>query len=455
MKNSINEKSKLKDNHSYSALNMKIDSRDQKIFEIEDPMDHYINTNRIQNISLNTTPYNKDIEYYPVHTNTDVNRNYPKTNIDEEEKDNFILSIYKLKTNAISNEKTNSAYAKENQKQNCYSINQYQLADKKINSLKIQNLNDKSGNFIPNPNTLTNINNVNQSKPLDILNDSIPEIFQEGEIKIGIPVQIEVLETNRENNNDDENRIMYSYSTNENKEDNLNQTQFIPNDKENSLVLSCSNKNSNPIGNELDIQKGIRLPLKESVSVDTVNFSDEKIKKDNSNSTVQYCRICYEEESEQKGGLIYPCHCTGSCQFIHESCLKKWIENNFLDHKVKAECEICKHQYNMKFYVKWKFSKRKMCETIKSIVSLIFIASLILALVFSVIYVVVTALSELSDREKNNFIHILAGVGSGVMIILIIFSQRKCKKNLYEQSVCDWRIFNVDGCKIIYLIFIY
>ncbi|OKL61484.1 hypothetical protein UA08_03637 [Talaromyces atroroseus] len=48
------------------------------------------------------------------------------------------------------------------------------------------------------------------------------------------------------------------------------------------------------------------------------------------------CRICRGEGSEEDQ-LFYPCKCSGSIKFVHQSCLMEW-----LSHSQKKYCELCK-----------------------------------------------------------------------------------------------------------------
>ena len=68
----------------------------------------------------------------------------------------------------------------------------------------------------------------------------------------------------------------------------------------------------------------------------------------------QICRICLSEE-EPENCLISPCNCTGSMKYIHETCLKEWLEgkkhmketeivNSYIWKNL--ECEICKSSYS-------------------------------------------------------------------------------------------------------------
>jgi hypothetical protein len=80
----------------------------------------------------------------------------------------------------------------------------------------------------------------------------------------------------------------------------------------------------------------------------TISFRSKTKKVD------KICRICYlEEEDEKENPIVQPCHCSGSCKYIHLKCLKQWIMNKSclkIDHYdlcsiflfTESECELCK-----------------------------------------------------------------------------------------------------------------
>lgn len=37
------------------------------------------------------------------------------------------------------------------------------------------------------------------------------------------------------------------------------------------------------------------------------------------------CRICQMGEDSASNPLLQPCHCTGSLQFVHQDCIKRWL----------------------------------------------------------------------------------------------------------------------------------
>jgi len=63
-----------------------------------------------------------------------------------------------------------------------------------------------------------------------------------------------------------------------------------------------------------------------------------KNKKINIKSYEKRCRICYDDDKQEK--LINPCKCDGSIKFVHQSCLEKWIETSKRD-----DCPQCKYKY--------------------------------------------------------------------------------------------------------------
>ncbi|KIJ55634.1 hypothetical protein M422DRAFT_199944 [Sphaerobolus stellatus SS14] len=52
------------------------------------------------------------------------------------------------------------------------------------------------------------------------------------------------------------------------------------------------------------------------------------------------CRIC-SGPGEPDQPLFYPCKCSGTIRYIHQDCLKTW-----LDHSKKTTCDVCKHPYS-------------------------------------------------------------------------------------------------------------
>ena len=77
----------------------------------------------------------------------------------------------------------------------------------------------------------------------------------------------------------------------------------------------------------------------------------------------QVCRVCYDKIDSK---LIYPCKCTGSIKWIHESCLNKWIAASKKDF-----CPQCKYNYKKKVFYKHpklKFLNNQACQRVLTII---------------------------------------------------------------------------------------
>lgn len=157
------------------------------------------------------------------------------------------------------------------------------------------------------------------------------------------------------------------------------------------------------------------------------------------------CRICYEEQTNDKGELIRPCLCAGTMKYIHQSCLKSWIENNLANNKLVAHCEICQFNYQMKIDTKYIFSKQKCCNLMKTILTSSIICSFILALIFIVLYVMVSTLTTITSENKSYFVSILSGIGGLILFFIILSNFRNYRNTMYEQIVTDWKINSLTG----------
>lgn len=77
-----------------------------------------------------------------------------------------------------------------------------------------------------------------------------------------------------------------------------------------------------------------KTPVKKSISLSSMT------------SSMEICRICHcEAEPDQP--LISPCMCAGSLQYVHQSCLQRWIKSS--DTK---KCELCKYEFRMESKMK-------------------------------------------------------------------------------------------------------
>lgn len=62
------------------------------------------------------------------------------------------------------------------------------------------------------------------------------------------------------------------------------------------------------------------------------------------------CRICLESD----GVLISPCGCKGTAGFVHQECIREWMQTKGSD-----DCEICKKTFSKEEH--YSFEPRKYC----------------------------------------------------------------------------------------------
>ena len=100
---------------------------------------------------------------------------------------------------------------------------------------------------------------------------------------------------------------------------------------QNSKPKSSDGQVTTPTEN---INEKPKTPPKKSISMSSMT------------SSMEICRICHCE-AEPDLPLISPCVCAGSLQYVHQSCLQRWIKSS--DTK---KCELCKYEFRMESKMK-------------------------------------------------------------------------------------------------------
>ncbi|XP_053493926.1 E3 ubiquitin-protein ligase MARCH7 [Ictalurus furcatus] len=62
------------------------------------------------------------------------------------------------------------------------------------------------------------------------------------------------------------------------------------------------------------------------------------------------CRICQMGETSSLNPLIEPCRCTGSLQYVHQDCIKKWLRSKISSGSTLeaiTTCELCKEKLHL------------------------------------------------------------------------------------------------------------
>ncbi|XP_015226788.1 PREDICTED: E3 ubiquitin-protein ligase MARCH7 [Cyprinodon variegatus] len=62
------------------------------------------------------------------------------------------------------------------------------------------------------------------------------------------------------------------------------------------------------------------------------------------------CRICQMQEESSTNPLIQPCSCTGSLQYVHQECIKRWLNSKISSGsnlEAITTCELCKEKLRL------------------------------------------------------------------------------------------------------------
>lgn len=188
-----------------------------------------------------------------------------------------------------------------------------------------------------------------------------------------------------------------------------------PKSLEGQITASTENSNDKP-----------KAPPKKSISMTSVA------------SSVEICRICHcEAEPDQP--LISPCLCAGSLQYVHQSCLQRWIKSS--DTK---KCELCKYEFRMeskmKPITKWKALDMTRSERRKILCSVSFHVIAITCVVWSLWVLIERTAEEIKEGQLDwpfwtKLVVVAIGFTGG-----LVFMYVQCK--VYVQLWKRLRAFN-------------
>ena len=150
----------------------------------------------------------------------------------------------------------------------------------------------------------------------------------------------------------------------------------------------------------------------------------------------RFCRICLDVGTES---LIFPCLCSGTSKFAHESCLKTWILSKFSEVSL-SRCEICKFPYNIQKRTIRECNPKKGMHKEFLCCCMIPILCLILIVMGIILFFVIAYRINLnSDREHSIIliaICLMPLLGSGTILGVALY------KVCLVTSLKDWAIFS-------------
>lgn len=223
--------------------------------------------------------------------------------------------------------------------------------------------------------------------------------------------------------------------------------EFITNALNQQKRPSKANNTNSSFKNQIQNNNKIFESQNAVLSLQNLNQKND-IKENNEEKTIT-CRICLENNiiqtnTEPEEPFISPCVCHGTMKYVHESCLKKWIPKQ-VKKTSKAECEICKSKYKIKFQTKLVYSSEKMCTFLEKFFTFLGIVCLMLFIVCFVIYSIVVNIVKFTADEKDTFTLILSLSGVAIILIVVAIILKSYKNHVYEVVPTNWTILEVDS----------
>jgi len=150
------------------------------------------------------------------------------------------------------------------------------------------------------------------------------------------------------------------------------------------------------------------------------------------------CRICHCEGTNDEP-LISPCYCLGTMQYLHQSCLQRWIKSA----GVKS-CELCKFEFIMHSEIKpfkqWQKLDMNVVERRKIMCSVGFNLIAVTCVLWSLYVLIEKTRDEVKAGKLQwpfwtKLIVVAIGFTGGLVFLYV-----QCK--MYLQLCIRWRQFN-------------
>ncbi|XP_035008651.2 E3 ubiquitin-protein ligase MARCH7 [Hippoglossus stenolepis] len=103
--------------------------------------------------------------------------------------------------------------------------------------------------------------------------------------------------------------------------------------------------------------RGVENQLEEPKEKPTSGRDQEKLQKikerllmESDEEEGDLCRICQMCEESASNPLIQPCRCTGSLQYVHQECIKRWLRSKIgsgTNLEAITTCELCKQKLRL------------------------------------------------------------------------------------------------------------
>lgn len=114
--------------------------------------------------------------------------------------------------------------------------------------------------------------------------------------------------------------------------------------RDNMMIAVDMTTRSQPEGQEKDVPASSRDPER------LRKIQESLLLEDTDEEEGDLCRICQMGEESASNPLMEPCRCTGSLQYVHQDCIKKWLRSKISSGTSLediATCELCKEQLHL------------------------------------------------------------------------------------------------------------
>ncbi|NWH35530.1 MARH7 ligase, partial [Chloropsis hardwickii] len=103
--------------------------------------------------------------------------------------------------------------------------------------------------------------------------------------------------------------------------------------------------------NQSDGQEGGKSKIPPSRDPERLQkIKESLLLEDSEDEEGDLCRICQMSSASSDNLLIAPCKCTGSLQYVHQECMKKWLQskiNSGSSLEAVTTCELCKEKLHL------------------------------------------------------------------------------------------------------------
>jgi len=180
-----------------------------------------------------------------------------------------------------------------------------------------------------------------------------------------------------------------------------------------------------------------------------------------STTSMPVCRICQLPSIEPNNPLISPCRCLGSIKYVHNPCLKKWLEVSCKNESIPPGCELCQYQYirHKKFVISnWLLPS---CSKKDKMLHLVFSGAILTMLVCSVITVLNFQQTDVSlpkigpntELSSSEFLTLFCGVLFFLAFFIAMYVEVKAENTLFQlvrkffNMNLEWTIEEYDQSK--------